>query len=259
MMNFIAKSLVLLHTVLSVGAMTWAVATVLQWKDFGWMEPNKEVLEYTKEGEPKLSVRHASTYDKSVAALTEAGRTRDRTYVFVKPAIESIQTTEKYLPQNYLFFVNELKKLRESPDKIDVLRLQDGGLAVEPNTGNLGKPVFEAKPLDNVTKSHKVYLDDLKMIYGKIDKVEEEIQAIVIKTKAITGELTETKFNTEERPGLYKLTDLEFKFQTEIKNEIADIKPNWSKSIEQSLLYQYRRADLEATLQKLKGALPAPK
>ena len=56
--------------------------------------------------------------------------------------------------------------------------------------------------------------------------------------------------NKYVQPGLYQLIDLEFKFQTEIKNEIDDIKPNESKSIEQSRLYQYRRADLEATLQK---------
>ena len=134
MMNFLAKSLVLFHTVLSVAAMAWAVATVLQWKDFGRMEPNKEVLEYSKEGEPKLAVRHASMYDKSTAALTEAGRTRDRTFVHVKPAIESIQAKESFLPQNHLFYIKQLKRLRDEPDPIEVKRLKDGGLVFDTTT-----------------------------------------------------------------------------------------------------------------------------
>jgi hypothetical protein len=60
-------------------------------------------------------------------------------------------------------------------------------------------------------------------------------------------------------PGLYTLLDLEFKAQTQLRVEIEEIKPYWSKATEQARLFVYRRSDLEATLQKLKAPLPPKK
>jgi hypothetical protein len=87
MMNFFGKFLVLIHALLSVAGMSWAIMIFLQARDLGWKEPYKEELE-------KGSVLHASEYDKSQAAVVEAARTRDRIYAQVKPAIESIRATE---------------------------------------------------------------------------------------------------------------------------------------------------------------------
>jgi len=123
-----------------------------------------------------------------------------------------------------------------------------------------------------VTKSYKEYQADLKKLIGhvdpktkeetpgQIDDVEKEIRRIVNDTKRFTALLTGTdEANKYVQPGLHQLIDLEFKYQEQIKTEIHDIKPSWSKAIEQSRLLQYRRADLEATLEKLKGSPRAPR
>jgi hypothetical protein len=250
--------MVLLHTMLSVAGMSWAIVLVLQACDFGWTTPRKEVLE-------KSTVLLASEYDKSHAAVVEAGKTRDRTYAHVKPAIESIRATEPFLPYNHLFYMSELSRLRESPDAIQVRRLQQAGNVLEPIGGPLAKPVPEEKVLDGITKSYKAYLADLRklighidpktkeVVLGEIDEVEKKIRAIVNDTKKITVELTGTdEANKYVQPGLYRLIDLEFKAQEQIKSEIDDIKPSWSKAIEDARLYQDRRRGLEATLEKLK-------
>jgi hypothetical protein len=260
MINLLAKSLVLLHTILSLAGMTWAIMIVLQAKDFGWKEPYKEVLEYTKEGGEKSSVRHASTFDKSQAALIEAVKTRDLTYSYVKPALDSLRFTEPYLPSNQLFYLAELKRLREAPDKIDVKRLQDVGMRVEDNTRNLGKPVAEVEALKNIDKSYKAYQGDLKTLYKQIDDVEDDIRKIVNETKKITADLTGTdETNKYVQPGLYNLIDLEYKAQGQIKTEMEDIKPKRSKAVENARLFQYTRAGLEEALDRLKGIAPAPK
>jgi hypothetical protein len=273
-MNFLAKSLVLIHTILSVAAMAWAITVVLQARDFGWERPYKEVLEYKQDGEPKSWVFHASEYDKSEAQLREAKKNRDNLFVFVMPALDSLRETEPYLPQNHLYYVAMLKELRESPkDKLDVFRFKDGGLTLE--TPVVGKPELEAKPIPGVNKSYKRYHEDLQKLIGKmtwdkadpktrkiiapgeIDKVEEEINIIVVATKAVTAKLTGTdEANKYVEPGIYKLIDLEFQAQVQLRNEIEEIKPHWSKAIEQARLFVNRRNNLEATLEKLKAALP---
>jgi hypothetical protein len=267
MMNKLGKSLVLLHAALSIAAMCWAVTLVLQARDFGWTEPAKEVLEWS-DGKVKSAVLHGSEYDKSLAAATEAAKTRDRTYAHVQPAIDSIRAAEPFLPYNTLFYRSELNRLRHSEDKIEVRRLKDGGNF--PDTP-LGKPAPEDKALEMVTKSYKEYQADLRKLIGhvdpkskeetpgQIDDVEKEIRKIVNDTKRFTALLTGTdEANKYVQPGLHQLIDLEFKYQEQIKTEIHDIKPSWSKAIGESRLLQYRRADLEATLEKLKRTPRAP-
>jgi hypothetical protein len=271
MINQFAKLLVLLQAVLSIAGMAWAIMIVLQSRDFGWKVPYKEVLEWTSDGTPKTSVLHASEYDKSFAAAKEAEKTRDRTYAHVKPAIDSIRATEPYLANNHLFYLAELRRLHEATDKIEVKRLKDGGNTLDTPDSSLGKPVMEDKALDSVTKSYTVYQADLaklighvdpetkKVTLGEIDAVEEQIRKIVSDTKKITAELTGTdEFGDKIGYGLYQLTDLEFKYQAQIKIETDDIKPNWSKAVEQSRVLRYRRTDLEATLEKLKAPMPPP-
>jgi len=251
MINAFAKSLVLLHTVLSVIAMGVAIAFVLQARDLGWREPYEEKSE-------KGSVRYASEYDRSVAAVTVAAETRNRAYSHVKPAIDSLRSSEPYLANNYLHYVAEMDRLRNSPDdKIDVNRFEKGGTILDTPGSSLGKPVLEATAIDTVTQSYRRYAADLKKLYEDIDKVDKEINDVVANTKKITAQMTGTdEANKYVHPGLYQLTDLEFKAQAQLKNEIDDIKPHWSKAVEQARLFSYRRADLEATLEKLKGALP---
>ncbi len=260
MMNLLAKALVLVHTVLCIMGMGWAIMIFLQERDYGYMEPFRDVLKWTQDGKVESAVLYPSEYDKSVAAVIDAGRTRDRTYWQVKPAVDSIRAAEPHLPANHLFYRAELERLRNSKDPIEVKRLKGAGIVLDPKEGTFGKPVPEDKALDMITKSQIVYQDDLKKLFKDIDAVDEEIRKTVETTKKITGELTGTDdLNKYIQPGLYQLIDLEFRSQAQIKIETDEIKPYWSKAVEQSRLFQYRRADLEATLQKLQRAAPAPK
>lgn len=259
MINTLAKTLVLLHTIFSLSALTWALVIFLQAKDLGWKEPAKEVTEYNMpDGTPKTSVRHASSYDKSVAAYKVALDSRDRSYTYVQPAIDLLRKTEPNLPNNHLYYVAKLKELRDETAKIEVKHLKDGGTKLDLPT--FGKPVFEDAALDNIVKSSAEYKKDLAERYKEIDVLDKEIKKIVESTKLFTTQLTGTdNDNKYIQPGLYQLVDLEYKAQTQLKIEIEEIKPHWSAAIEKAGMYRYRRGDLEATLKKLEGPMPAPK
>ncbi len=261
MINGLGKFLVLIHATLSVAGMMWAIMTVLQARDFGWKEPYREVTERTKDGNEKTVVRYASAYDKSEAALIAAAKTRDNTYVYVKPAIDSLQATMPSLPENHLFYRSEIDKLKNSADPIAPRRLLKGGVDVL-DKKLVGKPVFEAEDqaVRGITQSYKVYEKEYEKLLKEIKDVDAEIRDIVNKTKKITMEMTGTDDdNKYVKPGLYQLTDLEFKAQALLKTEVDDIKPGWSKAVEQARLFQYRRVDLEATLEKLKAQAPPKK
>ena len=259
MINFLAKSLVMVHTVFSLAAMTWALWFFLQAKDYAWIEPRKEVLVYNDDGTPKTSVRHASEYDKSVVALEQAVRARNLLFTHVKPALESIEKNEPFVYENHLHYLAEMKRLRESPDKIEVKRLKDGGLFLE--VPGVGRPISDdAKKIDEVSKSFRVYQGDLKKLDQELKKLEDEINVKVRETREFTKELTGTdELNKYVHPGLYQLHDREFKAQSQLKVEIDELKPYWSQSIEQARQHRIRRTDLESTLKKLKDAMPPVK
>jgi hypothetical protein len=256
--NFFAKFLVLVHTILSVAAMTWALAVFLQFKDFGWTEPYKEILEYTKEGAEKASVRHASIYDKSQAALTEAAKTRDLAYSYVKPALASLRATEPFLADNHLHYTAELKKLLDATDAIEIKRLQNAGQLKLEGDNPLGKPLTDAAALKGISKSFNAYNADYKKVMGEIDVVELEIRKKVEETKTFTGKLTGTdELNKYVQPGLYQLIDLEYKAQQEIKKEIADVTRPKEKAINDAQLFRIRRIELQEALDSLKALAPA--
>jgi hypothetical protein len=281
-MNFLGKSLVMIHAILSVGGMTWAILLVVQGRDFGWAEPYKAVLKYDGQGNPTEFARYASEYDKSWAVVKNAERVRNRTYAAVEPAIDSLRNTEPFLANNHLHYVSELRRLREASGPIKVARLDKGGLTLD--VPELGKPVPEDPALDKITKSYRAYKADLKKLIGdltrkdpknlngpvdlkdlirtegEVDAVHDDIRRIVKATKDITFQMTgRNEANEYIQPGLYELGDLEFKAQSQLKDSIDEIKPHWSKAVEQSRLFRYRRNDLEATLEKLKGPPPAKK
>jgi hypothetical protein len=259
MTNNLAKGLVLVHTVLSIAAMTWASTVVLNMKDFGWVEPYRAVTQINTDGSEKTAVRYISEYDKSVAALKDAAKIRDLTYAQVKPAIESMQNAEQYYPGNHLFMMAELKKLQEAPGDIEVKRLKDGGLKLETPDSNLGKPLFDDK-LDGVTKSFKTYLGELQKLHDEIDTVETDLRKLIIDTRTFTRDLTGTnEMNKYVQPGLYQLADQEFKTQEKIKLEIDAIKPHWSKAVEQARLFRYRYDALKAREKELIEFIAAKK
>lgn len=254
-MNFIGKSLVLFHVVLSVAAMTWALWVFAHGRDLGGLEPRKEVLETDKEGNPTKSQRHASEYDKSAVALAQAVRTRDVLFSHVKPALDDIEKHDPFLYQNHLHYLAELKRLREAPDEIVIKRLKEGGLLLEVPV--LGRPEYEKDPVPDVKKSYRAYKADLVKVDAEIKKIEDEIVIKVNAVKEFTKQLTGTDDKNEPTgPGLYQLADREFKKQSQIKVEIDELKPYWSQSLEQARQHRIRRTDLESTLFKLKAVAP---
>ena len=271
MINAFAKLLVLVHAVLSVAGMAAAITLVVSSRDLGRTDPVLVVYEYHPDNKPKTVVLEASDYDISRAVLVEAGKNRDRMYAVVKPEIDSIRANEQYLAGNYLFYQAEMRRLRESSDAIEVRRLLKPGVEFEVKGNDLTKPAINADVVAALTKSYKAYRQDLwnlmghvddkgnVLVKGEIDKVDEKIRDLANETKKITAQLTGTdEANKIIYPGLYQLTDREFQYQVQIKKEIEEIKPEWSKAIEQARLYNFRRADLEATLKKLKADMPAP-
>jgi hypothetical protein len=276
--NKFGKALVFFHAIFSLAAVTFAVMLFVRDKDFGRIEPSLKPSEYSSDGSVKTSVRIASEYDKSLAAFTQAKAARDRTWIHVQPAIDSLRNAEPYLYTNHLHYLAELRQLRGAPGlfsripqhTLEIKRLQDGGFTLE--APKVGKPALEAKGLDNLTKSRRAYEAVLKdppagMFSGPsrgllidIARIDRETQKIVMATKHFTTELTGTDdANNYVSPGMYELVDLEFKAQTQFRAEIDDIKPHWSKAIEQSNLHKLRRDDLQKTLDGLKEAIGTPK
>ncbi|HZZ81178.1 MAG TPA: hypothetical protein VFE62_21930 [Gemmataceae bacterium] len=253
MMNFIAKGLVLFHTVISILAMTWAVTYVLVGRDFGWAEPRQEATEYDGEGNAKAFVRYASEIDKSQVALLEAKENRDLTYVYVKPAIDQFREAEPYLANNHLHYRAEMERLDKATGPLKVKDFKDGGNTLDTPTSKLGKPALEDKDLDDIKKSYESYGNDMKSLYKDIAEVENDLNKISVASKKIVADLTGTdEANKYVQPGLYDLVDLEFKAQTKLKQEIDDIKPYWSRAIQNAQLYRSQRDQLENTLKKLK-------
>jgi hypothetical protein len=269
MMNVFAKTLVLVHVVLSLAGMTWALMLFLQGRDLGWKEPGMEVQEYNTDGTPSTKpgavVRFASEYDKSVVAVQEAGATRDRAYRHVKPALESVVGTEKYLWENHLFYRKELARLHnersddKKKDEFKVFRLKDAGHALPIGDGELGRPEFELDDVGMIKKPFKEYQADLESIAKEIAVYQGKIREVSDKTGKITVDLTGTNEKGEYlQPGLYALEKLEFKYQEQLKVEIDDIKPNWSKALERAGGLRLRRVGLEENLRKLQQPPPAP-
>ena len=93
MINAFAKTLVLLHALMSLAGMAVAITLVVSTRDLGRTEPVLEVQEYHPDNKPKTVVLHASDYDISRAVVVEAGKNRDRMYAVVKPEIDRIKSS----------------------------------------------------------------------------------------------------------------------------------------------------------------------
>jgi hypothetical protein len=263
-MNVLAKFLVVVHVILSLAGMSWALMLFVYPRDLAWLEPAQEVYEYDASGKPSTkpgaTARFASEYDKSVVAVQEAGIARDRAYQYVKPALESIANTEKYLPDNHLYYCEELARLRrertdaEKKDEkgFKVFRLKDAGHALRPEDKELGRPEKMLDEVAMIKKPYDEYKADLDAIFKQLDAQEKKIREIADKTEKITTDLTGTsEIGKVVNPGLYALNDMEFKFQKQLQTEIDDIKPFWSKALEQANSHRLRRMNLEETLKKL--------
>jgi hypothetical protein len=250
--NFMGKSLVFLHTLISLVAMAWAIGLFLQFTDWGWKEPRQE-----------LETRIASEFDKSAAALKLAVKARDMVLPPIKPAHDRIAEAEARYPANHLFYLQELEKLRGEPllpgkasflaakGAFEAKEFKGPGLPLDNNKAT-GKPILETK-IEGLEKPLLEYRSDLDKVKGEVVKVEKDIEAVLEKTKEITYTLTGMDDTGKKVTiGLYDLVDAEYESLTRARAEYEDLKPIWAQTLEEARLYSTRRVGLETILDSLK-------
>jgi hypothetical protein len=264
MINLLGKSMVFLHTLISLVAMTWAVGLFLQFTDWGWKEPRQE-----------LDVRIASEFDKSAAALDQAVRVRNLVLPAVAPAEAALADAEAQYPKNHIYYLQEIEKLRGEPllpgkpsfveakgafEVKDFKNLDEfKGRPAFDNGKITGKPVFDNK-IEGLEKPLVAYRADLEKLKEDVTKVQKQIEAVLDETGKITFNLTgmdDTGKKTSGAIGLYDLVDAEYRFMTQARHEFEEIKPIWAQTLEEARLYTLRRAVLEQTLERLKKAAAA--
>src|SRR4051794_16614232 len=150
-MNRIGKGLVLLRAAISILALSWAAGLFLQFTDWGWKEPRTD-----------LGLRIPSEYDKRVAAFKEAVKARDLAMPAMQPARARLREAEERFGPNHLFYVQELARLRSSPDPIEVRYVKRAGpIVLDTPDKPIGRPVLEEK-VEGIAKSFDAYRADLK-------------------------------------------------------------------------------------------------
>lgn len=246
MTNIFAKSLVALHLVLSLMALTWALMVFMDVTDWGWKEPRQD-----------LGQSVASEYEKSTGMFKRAVRARDAAWPAVTPARADRAEAQNYFPKNHLYYLAELRRLKESPDeKIEVKGFKGPGLPLEPaGKPKVGRPVL-GELVPGVVKSQVSYRKDRAELLTQIDAVEKQVRDLVEKTKKIDFQLTgKDDAGAEVQPGLYALVDAEYRTQAAAKFEKEYLSPRWAQSLEEARLYTLRRTGLEKSLRRLQDAM----
>jgi hypothetical protein len=241
--NTLGKMLVLVHLVLSMFAMTWAASVFLQFTDWGWKEPRKD-----------LDQRVPSEYDKRAAALKEALRARDMVYGPVKLTQATLREAEERFPLNHLWYEKELARLQNDPDPIEVkeIEYEKGVLKLDTPGKLIGKPVLE-NPVPAIQKSYAMYLEDLKKLQKEADAVTADIRSWVEKTKTITFNLNGLDDDGKKvKKGLYDLLDIESLAHSQIKYEMEYLQPKWVDALKEAETYRERRKRLEEALLDVK-------
>lgn len=249
MMNSIGKSLVLIHVTLSLLALTWAAALLLQFIDWGWKEPRLDVNE-----------RVASEVDKRAAAITVAIRARNMELAPVKKSQEAMTAAMDRYAQNHLFYRNELERLKSAPGAIEVkdVKLVDGVLDLD--VPRIGAPKLEQK-IDGIDKSLVEYE---RLLYGKdalykqIGDLEVELRDLTAKAEGITRQLNGVDEAGAKTVGLYTLLEDEAQMQARLRFEKEYIQPQWAEALERAQEFLERRERLEKTLERLKKDLSNP-
>ena len=240
MMNSIGKTLVLIHVTLSLLALTWAAAVLLQFVDWGWQKPRLDVSE-----------RVASELDKRIAAVNEAVRARDRVLPALKRSQDALIAAQDRYADNHLFYRDQLNQLKDNPNALVVKEVKfTEGVAV-PEPARIGRPVLD-QVVAGIDKSLAKYVEDLKKIQKDIDALTDEHRKWTDQSKLITLQLNgmDEKGN-KVKVGLYDLLENEAQTQARIRFEKEYIQPQWADSLEQAQQFSDRRAQLEETLKRL--------
>ena len=242
MINFLGKTLVVVHTLLCLVGMTWAAALYLQFTDLGWKVPRQH-----------LDQSIPSEFDKSVASIKVALQGRDLVLPGVRPPQDALRVTANYLPGNHLFYVNELERLRSSPNPIVVKGVAEGLDYLEATKApGLGRPKLDVE-IKGIDKSYDAYLADLQAKHKEIDVEQAAIRDTIEETRKINFQLTGKDDAGESKTkGIYDLLDVETQTQSRLKAEREYMQPFREQAVEEARLFQLRRVGMERTLQRLK-------
>jgi hypothetical protein len=242
MINILGKTLVFLTLAGALFGLTWALGIYFQKVDWGWKEPRKE-----------LDQRVASEIDKRIAANDQALRAIELVMPAVPRAQDKLLTAQKQFPQNHLFYVAELKRLREGPDPLDVKAVQYDGGVLKLDTPVIGKPVLAEQV--EVAKSRDGLEVDLASVMKGIEKSSQEIAGWIAKEKDLTFKLT-GRDDTDKigKTGLYTLLEEETKALNQARFEKDYLEPLTVRAMQQAQTQRQRKQRLQATLDRiLKG------
>jgi hypothetical protein len=244
MMNNIGKTLVLIHVALSLLALTWAGAILLQFVDWGWTTPRLDVSEHVP-----------SELDKRIAALKEAERSANQALPAVKKSQDALFDAMDRYAQNHLFYRDELERLRSSGDKLVVKEFKIEDNALKLDVPRSGKPVFD-QVVGDIDTSYAKSVEELAKLHKDIDKLVAEHREWTEKARLITAQLNGLDDEGKKsKVGLYELLEHEAQVQARIRFEKAYIEPQWADALKEAQDSLERRERLESTLERLKTDL----
>jgi hypothetical protein len=248
MFNFIGKGLVLVHTLLSLAGLVLAFVIWFEFVDWGRSEPRISRGEPSKTG--STDQRIASEYDRSVVVVKDGEVARNLAVPLMAPAEDSLRETAAKFGPNHLFYVAELKKLREAEGNIEVMAITPDGIALDAT----GKPILKDK-VDGLSKSLAAYYKELAAEIAKVKPIEEEVRKWTEKDAQTSFLLTGKVEDGKQQHGMLELLDQEFKTQQRLREEKDYLLPLWAAAIEEARRFSVRRKGLEDTLHGLEKTL----
>jgi hypothetical protein len=259
MLNFIGKSLVLVYSVFCLAGLVLGLLVFFEFVDWGRAEPRVLRGESSKGG--SNDQRIASEFDKSTVIYKDALAGRDLVAPTIEPAETALRDIGSYFGKNHLFYVAELKKLREGDGAIEVKAIPADGIPSDKPGKPYGKPVPETK-VDGLTKSLTAYTAELRELLkkdGPVAQLEQELGELAEKNEAISYQLTGKKDAKKQSHGIYDLVEEEFQMQQLHKSERDYLQPQWAATVEEARRFSLRHDSLEATLDGLTKVLKARK
>ena len=234
MINVIGKFLVLIHVLLSLLALTWAGAILLQFVDWGWKQPRLDISE-----------RVPSELDKRIAAVSEAKKAMDMALPPLKKSQDAWHAAMDRYGVNHLFYRDELERLEKAAGALTVneINFKDGNPAAGPK-------------VDDIDRSLVKYQEELAQLQQDIDKLVAEHRDTTDKAKLITMQLNgmDAKGN-KTKVGLYDLLELEAQAQSRIRFEKDYIQPQWAEALKSAQDFLERHERLHEAVKRLKSDL----
>jgi hypothetical protein len=249
MMNYLGKTLVVVHVFLAMLALATAAVLFFLAPDWGMQQPQPRRAE---------TERVASELDKRIAAVNQAVAVRDTALQPVKRAQDDLIAAMDRFYVNHLHYRARLDELREGAGPRPAPDARDVGGALELLPPRIGVPVDQDVP--GIDKSRAAYRRELtdkeEGLYKKLADLTEEVRTWVAKNNEVTAHLQglNPATNKKDRLGLYDLFDHELQMQHRIRAEKAYLQPQWADALEQAASYESVRERLEQTLEGFKAA-----